>query len=211
MPESELLIPHDIEGVILDVLKRRHVEHLAKLERQRALAPRTFERFVTIVRMSDAQSLRLTGDTLPALLLGVIGAPTFERNEDDGIDAVFQLGMQITVEGQKRGDTLMRRDVMAWTTIECMYQRVSRRGPVNSVRLTDYEPLSEADTQRTIGDARLVWEVGVANVLTIARGIPADDSEWPAEAGGAPAAPYDPLEPLPEAQTSVTLGKAAIS
>lgn len=211
MPESELLIPHDIEGVILDVLKRRHVEHLAKLERQRALNPQTFQPFVTIVRMSDAQSLRLAGDTLPALLLGVIGAPTFERNEDDGIDAVYQLGMQITVEGQKRGDTLLRRDVMAWTAIECMYQRVSRRGPINSVRLTDYEPLSEADSQRTIGDARLIWEVGVANVLTIARGIPADDSEWPAEAGGAPAAPYDPLEPLPEAQTSVKLGKAAIS
>lgn len=204
MPDSPLVIPHDIEGVIVDVIKARHPEHLAKAERARGVNPMTYEQFATVTRMSDAQALRLTGDTVPALLLGVIGAPQWVRNEDDGIDAVYQLGMQVTVMGQKRADVLLRRDVMAFTVIECVYQRVPRRGLINSIRLEDYEPLSEADSQRTLGDARMVWEVGVANVLSIGRGLPADDSTWPTEAGGAPAAPYDPLEPYPEPVGSIT-------
>lgn len=209
MPESGLTLPHDVEGVIVDVLRRRHKEHLAKMERVRGVNQRTYEPFATITRMSDSQALRLSGDTVPALLLGIIGAPTFTRNEDDGIDAVFQLGMQVTVMGNKRGDTLLRRDVMAWTVVECMYQRLPRRGVINSVRLMDYEPLSEADTQRTVGDARMIWEIGAPNVLTIRAGLPADDSEWPPEAGGAPADPYTPLEPYPEANTSLTFDRKA--
>lgn len=204
MPDSKLVIPHDIEGVFVSVIKARHAEHLAKAERERGVQPRTYEPFATVTRMSDAQALRLDGDTVPALLLGVIGAPSFVRNEDDGIDAVYQLGMQVTVMGKKRADVLLRRDLMAWTAIECIYQRVPRRGLINSIRLDDYEPMSEADSQRTLGDARMVWEVGVTNVLSIGRGIPADDSTWPAAAGGAPEQPYDPLEPYPEPTGSIT-------
>lgn len=207
------MLPHDVEGVLVDVLERRHPEHLAKLERQRGVGPRTYQRFVTVVRMSDAGALRLSGDTVPALLLGVVGAPTFRRNEDNGIDAVFQVGMQVTVMGTKRRDTLLRRDAMAWTAIECMYQRIPRgaNGLVNSVRLTDYEPLAEAESQRTLGDARMMWEVGVTNVLSISGGLPADDSEWPSEAGGAPAQPYDPLAPKPRAEiTTAQIDKVPI-
>lgn len=199
MTDTPLLLPYDLEGVLVDVLKRRHTEHLAKLERLRALRPKTFEGFNTVVRMSDAQSLRLTGDTLPALLLGVIGAPQFIRNEDDGVDAVYQLGMQVTVMGKNRVDVLLRRDALAWTAIECMYQRVPRRGVVRSVQLMDYEPLSDATSQRTVGDARMVWEVSAANVLKVV-GVPADDSAWPVEAGGAPEDPYQAPEDLPLAE-----------
>lgn len=170
------------------------------------LAPRTFEQFATLARMSDSAAVRLSGDTVPALLLGVIGAPDFVRNEEDAIDAVYTVGMQVTVMGQRRSDTLYRRDVMAWTAVECLYQRARRGsedGLINSVRLTDYEPLSEADTQRTLGDARLVWEVGVANVLTITGGLPPEGVVDPGEPGGPPATPYDPPEPRPDA-TSVT-------
>jgi hypothetical protein len=109
--------------------------------------------------------------------------------------------MQVTVMGQKRRDTLLRRDVYAWTVIEAMYQRVPRSGGglVSDVRLVDYEPLAEESTQRTLGDARLVWEVGVANLLTITGGLPRDTSDWPSDAGGAPEEPYDPVAPRPTA------------
>jgi len=210
MPDPRLVLPYDVEGVFVDVVGRRHPEHLAAAERRRGEAPRTYQPFVTVVRMSDAAAVRLAGDTLPALLLGIIGAPDFRRNEVDGIDAVFQLGMQVTVMGQRRRDTLLRRDVMAWTLVECIYARVPRRGIVNSVALTDYEPLSESDNQRTLGDARLVWEVGVANVLSITGGLPADDQTWPPEAGGPPVEPYDPIDPRPEARPIVEVERVPI-
>lgn len=211
MPDSPLILPYDVEGVIADVLTRRHPEHLAKLERLRTLAPKTYQPFVTVARMSDAAATRLSGDTTPALLLGVIGAPQFTRNEENGIDAVYQLGMQVTVMGQKRRDTIYKRDAMAWTVVECMYQRLPRDSDslIHTVRLTDYEPLAEADTQRTVGDARLVFEVGVKSVLSISGGLPADDSTWPAEGGGAPAEPYDPVEPFPTAVPTFTIEKQA--
>lgn len=204
MTDTPLVLPYDIEGVVATVLRERHPEHLAKMERLRSLAPRTFQQFVTIVRMSDAAGLRLSGDTTPACLLGVIGAPSFVRNELDNVDAVFQLGMQVTVQGTKRRDVIMRRDVMAWTAVECLYQRLPRGsdGLINSVRLVDYEPISESETQRTVGDARLVWEVGVTNVLSIAGFLAASDSDWPPGAGGAPADPYDPIAPRPTATPS---------
>lgn len=213
MPDPRLIVPHDVEGAIVDVISRRHPEHLAAEERRRGVAAETFQRLVTIARMSDGAAVRLSGDTMPCCLLGVIGAPTFERNEDNGIDAVLQLGMQVSVLGQKRRDTLYRRDVTAWTVIECMYQRVPRDGLglVDSLRLVDYEPLAEADTQRTVGDARIVWEIGVANVLTITGGLPTDDSEWPTEGGGPPEDPYDPIEPRPTAVPTFTLDRLPIA
>jgi len=160
--------------------------------------------------MSDTAAVRLSGDTLPAVLLGVIGAPEFVRNESDGVDAVFQVGMQVTVMGQKRRDTLFRRDVTAWTLAECLYARTPRRGIINSMRLTDYEPLSESDTQRTLGDARMVWEVGVKDVLSITGGLPADDVDWPPEGGGPPDDPYDPIDPRPDARPTVDIDRVPI-
>jgi hypothetical protein len=213
MPDARLILPYDVEGEIIDVLDRRHPEHLAAEERRRGRSAGTFQRFATMVRMSDTAADRLSGDTLPALLLGIIGAPEFTRNEENGIDAVYQLGMQITVMGQRRRDTLFRRDVLAWTIVECMYARVPRRAPalVHSLRLTDYEPIAEADTQKTLGDARLVWEVQVTNVLTISGGLPADDIEWPPEAGGPPVDPYDPIEPRPQATPTVEIDRVPIA
>jgi len=211
--DTRLVLPYDVEGMIVDVLIRRHPEHLAKAERLRGLAPRTFEQFKTIVRMSDAAAERLPGDTVPACLLGVVGAPTFRRNEMEAVDAVLQLGVQVTVMGQRRRDTLYRRDVMAWTTVECMYQRLPRgsNGMISDVRLTDYEPVSESEKQRTLGDARMMFEIGVRDMLSITGYLPTDDTVWPPEAGGAPDDPYTPPEPLPTATPTFTIDRTPIA
>jgi hypothetical protein len=200
MPDTPLVIPYDIEGLILDTLREHHAEHLAARERAYGEAPGTFQAFTTMVRMSDAQALRLAGDTLPALLLGVIGVTDFTRNENDAIDATFQLGVQVTVLGQRRRDVILRRDLMAFTVAECILQRVPRRDAINSIEWTDYEPLSDGDNQRTVGDARMIFEVGVANAIAI-RGMPSGDSEWPLQ----------PTDPAPEAVLSFTLDKEAIT
>lgn len=212
MPDTPLVLPYTVEGVIIDVLGRRHPEHLAKLERQLGKQPQTFEPFATMVRMADASGLKLSGDTVPALLLAVIGAPEFRRNENDRIDARYQLGMQVTAMGNRRRDTLYRRDVYAWTVVECMYQRLPRGsgGMINGIRLVDYEPIAEADTQRTLADARLVFEVDVIDVLAIRGGYPADDSTWPASGGGAPPSPYTPPEPFPAADVTFEIDRTPI-
>jgi hypothetical protein len=201
MPEPRLVLPYDVEGALIEIIDARHAEHLAKAERLRGLAPKWIEEFATVVRMADASAVRLSGDTVPALLLGVIGAPQFVRNDEDRIDATYQLGMQVTVMGEKRRDVLLKRDLMAWTVAECLYQRVPRgRGNlIHSVRLTDYEPLSESETQRTLGDARMIWEIGVKDVLAITGGLPPHDSDWPSDHGGAPEHPYDPPTEYPTA------------
>lgn len=210
---DRLVLPYDVEGALVKTIGDHHAEHLAKMERVRGLAPRTFEQFATVVRMSDATAERLSGDTVPACLLGVIGAPTFARNEDDGFDAVFQLGMQITVMGQKRRDTLFRRDVMAWTTIECLIQRAPRTsdGLIHSLALTDYEPLADGDKQRTLGDARVLFEVGVRNVVSLTGFLPVAGSDWPAEAGGEPPEPYDDVAPRPVADVTFQVDRSAIA
>lgn len=201
MTDTRLVLPYDVEGALVETIDAHHAEHLAKLERARGESPRTYETYNTVVRMSDAGALRLSGDTVPAVLLGVIGAPDFRKNEENGFDVTYQVGMQVTVMGQRRRDTLMRRDATAWTTVECLIQRLPRGGDnlVHSIRLTDYEPLAEADTQRVLGDARMVFEVVVRNAMMLV-GVPADGRDWPASAGGAPAAPYDPLGPPPSAE-----------
>lgn len=233
MTATALTLPYDVEGVFLDLLRRRHVEHVAKLERQRGAAAKTFQTFQTIQRMSDAQGLRLSGDTTPCLLLGIIGAPDIRRNEDDCLDVVYQLGMQITVLGQRRRDVILKRDVLGWSVIECVYQRLPRHAVggvipyspqedgrlqghqppavVRSVALSDYEPLADGDTQRTVGDVRLVWDVGIANALSIRGGWPVDSSDWPEGAGGAPADPYTPQEPWPAADPKVTMSKPVVT
>ena len=225
--DTALTLPYDVEGVFVDLLRRRHSEHVAKLERQRGKNAMTFETYKTVVRMSDAQAIRLSGDTTPSCLLGIVDLSDVRRNENDCLDIVYHLGLQITVLGQRRRDVILKRDAFAWTTIECIYQRLPRSAVgepvmpspendprlqsnapparVRSVQLTDYEPLADGDTQRTVGDVRMVWEVGVANALSIRGGLPVDGSDWPYEAGGAPATPYEPQQPWPDAQTSVTV------
>lgn len=230
--DTALTLPYDVEGVFVDLIRDLHVEHMAKLERQRGVNAEVFQTYQTVVRMSDAQGIRLSGDTTPCLLLGIIGLPTFARNENDCLDAVYQLGMQVTVMGQRRRDTLLKRDAFAWTTIECVYQRLPRGAraailPVDpehdgrlatnqppavirSVALTDYEPVADGDTQRTVGDVRLIWDVGVANALSIRGGWPVEGSDWPSEAGGAPEAPYDPQAPWPGADPKVLIDKKPV-
>lgn len=204
--ESTVITPDQVEDVFIDVLKRRHPEHLAKMERQLGLDPQTLERFVTVSHLaSDEANARLSTDVLPAALVGVIGsAATPEVNEYDKLDVPMLVAVQVTVMGQRRRDTLRRRDWTAWTTIEAVLQRVPRHGPINTVALTDWEPVAQTDAQRVLAEARIVFTVTVGDALTVVGGLPPDDTPWPVGGpNGAPATPYEPPAPAPVA-TEVT-------
>jgi hypothetical protein len=194
VPDVALITPDQIEDVFVDVIARRHPEHLAKFERRRGLDAQTLERYRTVTQLAadDAQA-RLAGDTLPACLLGVIGsAGEPQTTELDQLNVPMSVAMQVSVMGQRRRDTLRRRDWMAWTTIECVLQRVPRNGPVASIRLTDWEPVESTDSQRILAEARVVFTVTVADMVTVVGGLPRDDTPWPAGGpNGPPVAPYD--------------------
>lgn len=206
MPDSTLTTPDQVEDVVIDVLRRRHAEHLAKLERQHGLAPETLERYATVSHLaSDEAQARLSTDVLPAVLIGVVGSGGVpDLNEYDKLNVPMTLAAQVTVMGNKRRDTLRRRDWMAWTTIECVVQRVPRHGPIDSVTLTDWEPVTQSDAQRILAEARIVFTVTVADAVTVRGGLPPDDTPWPPGGpNGAPATPYDPVPAAPVA-TDIT-------
>jgi len=196
-----LITPDQVEDLLILVLRERHAEHLAAQERRRDLSPQTLERLKTVQHWA-APLDRLSSDTHPSALVGSVGtARAPERNHDDGIDVAWQVAVEVGVMGQSRRDTLRRRDWTAWTVIECLLQRTPRDGVVSALRLSDVEYVDEGDAQRILGTARILFEVDVPNMVTIA-GLPVhDDPHWePGGPGGPPPddEPYTEPEPLPE-------------
>jgi hypothetical protein len=215
MPELPLITPDVVEDVLLDIVRRRHPEHLAKLERQLGLTLETLERYRTVSHMaSDEAQGALSGDTLPAILLAVIGgdgAPV--RTEEDKLNVAMLVAVQVSVIGQRRRDTLRRRDWMTWTTIECLLERTPRRGPIDSIRLVDWEPVAQSEAKRILAESRLVFSVSVADAVTVVGGLPADDTPWPSGGpNGPPTAPYVPpdSDPLPATDFTFTTNKERI-
>jgi hypothetical protein len=215
VPDAQLITPDQIEDVFVDVIRRRHPEHLAKLERLRGLEPETLERYRTVTHLAaEGADARLSGDILPACLLGVIGtAGEIVVTEDDKLNVSLQLGVQISVMGQKRRETLRRRDWITWTTVECILQRVPRNGPVASIRLTDCEPVETADAQRVLAESRLVFTVTVADMVALRGGLPVDNSPWPAGGPlGPPSSPYaPPADPPDVTDVSFSVDKEPIA
>ena len=197
--EQPLQVPDLIEDDCIDLIQRRHPEHLAKLERQLGLAPQTIERFRTIDVLAG-DTFRLREDKPPACLLGVFGTTGTpqKNNRRDSIDMQWSLAIQITVIGIDRRDTLKRRNWMSLTVAECLMARLPRKNlPVSQVILDDIDLVNGADesTQRTFAEARMMLTVGVRDAINVAV-FPVDDSGYEA---GLPGGPPDPTygSPLP--------------
>lgn len=186
MIDARLVTPVEVEDLAVEVLRARHVEHLAAHERRHGLAPRTLERLRTVSHLA-AQSDLLSGDKLPAALIGSPGlAVEPQRTADQTLDLVVSLGVEVTVIGQGRRDTLRRRDWTTWTVIECLLQRLPRGDTINQIRLQDVQSLEQADAHRIRGQARVLFAV-VARGAVDVRVRSHDDPRWPL-----PADPYLP-------------------
>lgn len=199
--DPDLITPAEVEDLAVEVLRTRHPEHLAAHERRRGLAPETLERLRTVSHYA-ALDAALSGDALPAALVGSPG--TFEpptRNEENTLDVSLTLGVDVTVVGKARRDTLRRRDWTAWTVAECLLQRLPRSGVVSGVMLRDVEAVEDAQAQRIRGVARLLFTVTVPGAVSLL-GLPADDDVRfaPGGPGGPPpdGLPYDVPVPLGE-------------
>lgn len=200
MSDPQLITPADVGDVVVEVLRRRHPEHLAAAERRRGVAPETYERLRTVGHRHDPRN-RLAADTCPSVLVGCTG--TLEepvRTELEALDMTLALDVEVAVIGLPR-DILQRRDVTAWSVAECLLQRLPRSGPVSALRLRDFENVEDEDGQEVLARVRFMFAVDVREALSI-RGLPAEHSGWPAGMPGGPppdGAPYTPPVPLPPA------------
>lgn len=197
-----LVTPDEIDELCIDLLTRRHAEHLAKLERQRGLNPQTIERLATIDLLAG-NGFRLREDKPPGVLLACMGtsdAPE-RRGVHKQITITWSLAMQIVTVGSGRADTLKRRSWYAMTIAECLLMRLpTKSGPVTRIDLSDIDLSNGAEerTQRTVAEAQLIFDVRVANAMDLTD-LPLDDTRFPAGTpGGPPSTPYDPPVPLPE-------------
>lgn len=197
-----LITPDVIDGLCISLLDRRHAEHLAKLERQLGMPAQTIERLATIDLLAG-EGFRLRQDKPPAVLLACMG--TSDAPERIGyhkaLTLTWNLAMQIVVVGQDRADTLKRRSWYAMTVAECLIMRLPQKStPVTRIDLADIDLVNGAEerTQRTVAEAQLIFDVRVADAMTL-DDLPLDDTVFPAGTpGGPPASPYDPPVPLPE-------------
>lgn len=196
-----LVTPDLIEDPCLEVLRTLHRQHLAKLERERGLPPRTIQPLQT-VDLLIGEGVRLREDKPPVALLGLFGterAP--ERDKNGSLTFDWTLAVQIVTVGTDRRDVIKRRGWYAMTVAECLMQRLPRHAePVDALELLDVD-FTNGRTQdqrpRTVGEAQLLLGVRVRASLSL-DDLPSADTDWPpGTPGGPPADDYTPPEPWP--------------
>lgn len=197
MSGPRLVTPDLVEDQCIEVLWRRHPEHLAALERDRELAPETIERLKT-VDILVGEGFRLREDKPPAVLLGLFGfadrpTPDAERR----LTMRWTLALEVTVVGTNRRDTVKRRGWYTMTVVECLLARLPRDVEiVDTLELADIDfvnAVDRADKQaRTLGQARVLFDVTTREGLQL-HALPPDNSPLPpGSPGGPPEEPYTP-------------------
>jgi hypothetical protein len=193
-------MPWDTTVQALEVLETRHVESLAQLELREGLPPGTLERLN--VGHLAGEGFRRRHDVPPIALVGAFGSSERpERNKRGGIDVMWTLAVEVTVVGMDRADTLKRRDWYGLTAAEALVHHLPRAGAdADALDLLDVDLTAGADpdTSETVAQTRLLFDVKVADVLSL--------QPYFAEP---PADPYTPAPPTrwPVAKVSTTIVK----
>lgn len=174
-------------------------EHFAKLERKRGLPPMTLGRVwrngtappagVTGDRLFTVDYLAGDGfrertDKPPIALIGLAGdlAEPAKRNaiprlpdRAPGMDGMalgmtWTVGVEVSVVGEGRADTIRRTAWFGYTVVECLLQHTETRGdPLTGFALLDGDLQSgaAAETASTLGQARFTFEAQVLNALPL--------------------------------------------
>lgn len=196
-----MILPVDITNVFVAVLRRRHQEHLAALERERGLKVGTFKRptFEVMARPGG----RTRDQKGPIVLVGVI-VPLNQQTEADGsVTVTWQVLIEVHAEGRARdrADLVLRRDAIAWTVAECVLQRIPRSGqPIDAI---DFVDAAHGDAPSDVAgevtaSAVLDFDVTIRDAFSV-NGLPVDDTPLPpGSPGGPPATPDSPAVPWPQ-------------
>lgn len=198
-----LITPDLITATCIDVLGRRHPEHLAALERDRGLPARKIERLATVDELTG-EGNRQRGDQLPAVLIGTFGTantPTVTSRRK--VTFEWAIAAEVWVFGTNRADTLRRRDWYALTVAECLLQRLPRHAePVDALELLDIDFAAGAGKvggrEGSLAHAQLLFSVLTRDAIDL-DGLPTDDSTLPpGSPGGPPGDTYTPPVPWPQ-------------
>lgn len=157
-----LVTPDEIVEVCFDVIRVRHVEAIAQLERIKGLTARTLP--MMDVNWLAGEALTIKTDSPPIALLGVFGVFSEPQRRKYG-DVMFDwnLAMEVHVAGMSRDDVIRRAYWYGMTAAQTLLTYVPRLGnPVTSLPLRDVEPIiADEDSQQAIGIARYLFGVTV--------------------------------------------------
>lgn len=188
-----------VEQMVLDTLRSRHVEHLAVEERLRGIEARTLEPVRVFGHLDDGLD-PLAGQTIPCILIGVVGAASEPRHDLDVIDVVWRLALGVWVHGTHPRDARLRRDVYLTTAIETVLGRTPHTGGICGIRLVDVEhPPPDEVQRRYAAHGRATLDV-TTQAAYLTQVLPRDGTGWETLQGlpgGPPAAPYEPPAPPP--------------
>lgn len=202
-----IVTPDLIWQPAVDVLRRRHVEHLALYEKQRGFPAVSIPRVATVDVLAF-EGARFKTDALPCILVGVFGtnAPPTRRpargpaspytlEASITLDFDWLLAMEVTVAGQDRTDTTQRRDWYTMTAIECLLARLPRHAePVGALHVMDLDLTGGDDPYGrplTLAQATVAFGVKVADTMGEQVLPPDDDPDGPGGAHGVVGNPYD--------------------
>lgn len=215
-----LVTPDMVWKPAVHVLRRRHTEHLGRLERQLG-----HPGHIEPVKAIDVLALdgeRLKTDVSPCILVTAAGTVTEPRRKAETVELDWMLAMEITVAGRDRMDTVTKLGWYTMTAIECLLQRVPRSqlgtdpitltedqlatpSAIQSLTLRDVDLIAsrQPEAQRTLAQARVQFDVGTGASISLGDdALPADDTDIPpGTPGGAPEDPYDDAIPWPPVAT----------
>lgn len=201
MSNARLITPDQPEQACIDLLSELHPQHLAALERDQGLTPRTIERFATIDVLQDKETL--PQHSLPAVRLALTEfADEPELITDRGRQTLaidWRLEVDILALGRDPNDARQRVYWYALTVAECLLQRLPRRAdPVSSLTWTACAMEVVEGTGDSLARAELQFTLEVSDALTVRGGLPVHDGTLePGSPGGPPDDDYDPPVPWP--------------
>jgi hypothetical protein len=165
------VFPVTIVDQVHEVLRTRHVEHLAALERDVLLPPRSLP--LLLVDYLTGEGIRTARDKPgegALALVGIFGTTTEPNdNREDAMDFVWTMAMEVITRGVDRGDTIRKRDWYALTALECVMQH-RPYGPASTMRLVDADldaGALEEGSAETLAVARFMWDVEVPNTIRL--------------------------------------------
>ncbi len=164
-----MIAPFEVTEACIATLQAHQGERFADFERAHGLLPGTLTPLGT--DHLAGEGFRLRKDKPPIALVGTFGtAETPARNKNAALDFNWTLAVEVTVVGVDRGDTIRKRDWYGMLTAEILLVHLPRAAnPIDALELMDLDltPAVDPDSQQTVGQARLIFDVTVRNGLSL--------------------------------------------
>lgn len=163
--------PIDVVLQVHEVLRTRHVEYLAEVERDHGIPPATLPQILVGHLTGEGARNRTDkpGDGALALV-GMFSSSTPPvANREDKLDFTWTLAVEVITRGTDREDTIRRRDWYGLTAAECLTANFPR-GPASTLELIDADMGADAvddGSAETLAVARFMWDVAIPSMMRL--------------------------------------------